>query len=236
MSINQFMSKGTLNIFTDASIYEDGGIVYGCPGYCCVVTDEKGNNTIIDKGYTIIQDSSNNESELYAILMGVRKGAELRSQFNTVNLFSDSRISILTLKEWIFNWYKIKRKEDLLINTSGKEVKNQNVILEIIHTICNNNLDINLYHQKGHVNIASLEPVDNAKKVFKDSNNVLITTEEVTKLSNYNNYIDNYTRDNLKNTLFDKNSNYEYLSVKGNIIHFKSTFNINKYKSLVNYQ
>ena len=132
MSINQFMSKGTLNIFTDASIYEDGGIVYGCPGYCCVATDEKGNNTIIDKGYTIIQDSSNNESELYAILMGVRKGAELRSQFNTVNLFSDSRISILTLKEWIFNWYKIKRKEDLLINTSGKEVKNQNVILEIV--------------------------------------------------------------------------------------------------------
>jgi ribonuclease HI len=173
MEYEDIFNDYTLNIFTDASILQLPGEHIGCPGVILAMT-KYGKQYEIPYDYKILRNSTNNESEITAILMGVYAGLKLRNEFRTINLFSDSRICIQGLKYWIFNWVNNIR-DNKIISSSHKEVANQQIILQIIYTIIENNLRINLYHQKGHVTLDS-DSQENAKKVFKETNFI---TEDV---------------------------------------------------------
>ncbi|MCK9199101.1 MAG: hypothetical protein M0P49_05815, partial [Bacilli bacterium] len=94
----------TLNIFSDASMTKCETETIGCYGIVAVTT-----NTILarhifpdDTLYHlgIARYSTNNDSELRGILKGVFFALQYRNDFETINLFSDSMISIMGLKIW----------------------------------------------------------------------------------------------------------------------------------------
>lgn len=199
MNMTDIFNPNTLNIFCDASILKTSEETIGCPGCVCVETHPDTLSIIIDEAFYITRYSTNNDSELRAISLGIDKALQYRDRYQVINLFSDSKLCIHTLKYWIFNWVNNLRNGKM-INSSMKEVSNQNMIMTIINKIMFNELHINLYHQKGHVTSVS-SSVENAIRVFKETNyiNDDITIELMQALSYYNNYVDVLTKNVLNN-------------------------------------
>lgn len=205
----------TLNIFCDASITKATHLnneIVGCPGYVCMTYNEYKQDVVIDKNHTILRNSTNNESEITAILMGVRRAVDLKDQFTTINLFSDSRICIQSLRNWIFNWVNNRDSNGMMYGSNNHYVANQQIIANTANTIIQNNLKINLLHQKGHVNVGIQSHVDKAKKLFESENHLSSISDDFIKvISYYNNMVDQYTKDVLKEVVpgFKPVSNYK---------------------------
>lgn len=195
MNYNNIFNRQTLNIFTDASKKTINNISMGCPGYVLVGTDEEGKSYIIEQGSTIEYNSTNNNSEYKAILLGLEAALKYRNNYSFINLFSDSKISVYGLREWFINNWSIYQGQ--LIGSSGP-VSNQDVICRIIHFIMDNNFRVNLYHQKGHVNDKILEKAIN---VFKESNYLsYVDPKLVAVISYYNDIVDKNTKIELEKT------------------------------------
>lgn len=180
----KIFDQGTVNIFCDASIKAVNGITYGCPG-CAVVTSD---GSIISKDSTILVESTNNESEIYAILMATVANIYYK-HYERVNIFSDSRISVMGLRDWMRSWIK-KSKNGILMSTSG-EVANQQIFLHVLNLILNNLDEYHLYHIDGHCK--SPKDITAAMNDFNKFNNVSITYPEAVYLCGFNNQIDEYT-------------------------------------------
>lgn len=229
ITLNSLINEKFINIFTDASIYnlKVGGKVQeviGCPGYIVVHGDK-----IIDQGYTLLRHSTNNISELYAILLGVTTAKYYKDY--TIRLFSDSQLSIFAIRDRIFNWIR-KSDGNTLYTVEGTPVSNQSYIMDIVYTILNNGVKIDLYHQKGHVNTSKDSDILNAKEVFKVSNrlqNNVIDDDFIIAISNYNNYVDNMTRDNLHRHI----SHIESIGTTEPFEFVYKPFEIQKYKELI---
>lgn len=219
---SMIFNNDTINIFTDASILTlDTGEIVGCPGYAVYLGD-----IMIDQGHTIDRNSTNNYSEFHAIFMGVQQALKYQN-FKYIRLFSDSQTCILALRERIFNWIG-KAKGGLLYGKSNQVIKNQNILMEIIYYIIENNIRIEFFHQKGHVNINKSDDLTRALYVFKDSNNInaYLDLEVISLLSQANDYVDRYTKLMLEKNLV--------LEDKYNTISFfYNNFNIEKYKELI---
>lgn len=195
MNYNNIFNTQTLNIFTDASKKTINNISMGCPGYVLVRTDYAGKTYIIEQGSTIEYDSTNNNSEYKAILLGLEAAIKYRHQYQFINLFSDSKISVYGLREWFINNWTLE--EGQLIGSSGP-VSNQDVISRIIHFIIDNNFRVNLYHQKGHV---TNKVFDRAIKVFMESNRLnYVDPKLVAMISYYNDIVDKNTKMELEKT------------------------------------
>ena len=193
-----------INIFCDASIDINSGT--SCGG--CLVTNQCGSacSVLYYKG-RILPNSTNNYAEITAILVGVIEALRLRPLYKynypIFRLFSDSKISLYGLRDWLKNW-KITVDENgnqCLISTSGTPVCNQQVFIEIFNIIVENNLYIELYHQRGHATgKKSKVGLDKARADFIKANKV--TPEhlelDIEFLSLCNDLIDNYTRDAVK--------------------------------------
>lgn len=218
----------TLNIFTDASITKlSDGETIGCFGAILIHGKDQIPIELYSDHVGIRRYSTNNDSELRGILLGVYMALRFRDSFKTINLFSDSMISIMGLKEWIFTWARNVDKNNGNMRASSGYVKNQELIERIIYTIINYNLYINLYHQHGHININKPSDIDKATKTFIRLNNVTPTKDLMTDLSIYNDRIDNLTRD----TLIDYvNSGYDKL-FKANNIQNLIRYDMNIFKS-----
>ena len=223
----------TLNIFTDASVrkyYNDETV--GCAGAIAV----KGDN-IIDESYRTIRFSTNNNSEIDAIRLGVLLALKYRNKnIKHINLFSDSKISIYGLKEWIFKWINNINNE-IMYSSSKLPVKNQEIFLNIIHTIINNRLEINLFHQRGHININSQSDLTKAIIDFKKNNyynpNIYFDIEFIRAISYYNNYVDNNTR-NLLSCSNPQDYNSMDTFYTRPILYSCYGLDINLYKKLIN--
>ena len=63
---NSIFNDKTLNIFTDASVLKTEKETIGSPGYVAVIGEN-----IVDQKSIILRESTNNESELYAINMAI---------------------------------------------------------------------------------------------------------------------------------------------------------------------
>lgn len=204
MKYNDIFNSDTLNIFTDAStkklIHNNGyEETISSPGWCIVDTDDYNNiNHIV---FTqILRYSTNNHGEITAIEKGINSIATNSNKYKTINLFSDSKICILGLKEWIFDWIS-KSDTSRLIGSSG-EVSNQECFKRIINLICDRKIEINFYHQKGHVNVESQSSLINATNVFNTSNKVNVEDLELIKtISYFNDIVDKSTKDALNNCL-----------------------------------
>lgn len=190
-----FVRNGVVNIFTDASIItHQDGTTSGCYGAIATC-----NGKIIDSEYRICYDSTSNNSEIKAVRLGVNMAIRCRQLFPypvVLNLFSDSQISILGIRERIFSW---QNKKNSLVGYGNTPIKNQSIFIEIINLIINSNLLINFYHQKGHVNIKVQESMEKATHVFIASNYVRenVDPEFIKYISIMNNKVDDNSRKQL---------------------------------------
>lgn len=192
---SQIFRDGVLNIFTDASIKPLGNNTWdGCSGAISVINSSEEE---YDRKVVIIRNCTNNIAELTAIELGVDLAIENIGKFRRINLFSDSKISVLGLRDWIWSWIKYSDNDMRTMRTSsGTPVKNLNIILNIINKISMIDPELsqfNIYHCKGH----ALGKEELIKKTFKEVNGITINTKDASKLGEYNDVVDNLTRDTL---------------------------------------
>ena len=196
-SLDNFCRSDVLNIFTDASLRSDGQNVWTCGGALAFEGKE-----IIDRAFRIFGGQSSNYAELKAIRIGVSMAVELckKKQYSAVNLFSDSQISILGIRDRLFNWRVVN---DKLVGYANKQIKNQDIILDIVQVVNNGNLRINFWHQKGHVDIRSMKAKEHAYDTFVISNRPAGATDSevepafINYISTCNDMIDHYSREQL---------------------------------------
>lgn len=196
MNINDIFNEKSINIFTDASIMQLPNREYmGAPGYIVVYKDE-----VIERDCVIIANTTNNNSEIKAIRMGVMAALKYKNAciFPNIRIFSDSLLCIRGLREWIYRW-KANPAGTMLISSSGTAVANQDIFLEIANYIVMNNLEIEFFHQRGHISLANPSSVIIATDDFNKFNyGYNADIELVKQLSYYNNMVDEMTRSHLQ--------------------------------------
>jgi len=184
-----------LNVFSDASITTVNGHYTSCSGYAIVY-----NEKIAETNHRVIYDSTNNYGEIFALLMAIeasiRKSDEIK-YVSRINVFSDSQISILGLREWIFKWYRKLNKYKCMVSDRNIEIANQEVFAKIVNVIVENGVPLHLYHQLGHKNFNVSKDISQIKESFLKVNNEEISNVLAQKLCWYNNVVDKFTRDSL---------------------------------------
>lgn len=187
-----------INIFCDASI--DPNTKLACGGAYIVVQDDSNQFTEIGiKGY-LQNNATNNSAEILAIWTGVTEAISLRQLYPhaVFRLFSDSKISIYGVRDWIRDWIMKMRHDGTLISSSGKPVMNQQRFIDVFNIIVEHHFPIEFYHQRGHVNDGRVS-IEEARRTFISTNKC--TPEmlglDMTILCNCNNIIDRYTRDSI---------------------------------------
>lgn len=183
-------NQNTLNIFTDASIVRKPNETVGAPGYVAVVGEE-----IINEDIRILRESTNNESEIYAIYMAIQFALKYKDYVKIINIFSDSQFAIYGLREWIFSWIN-NIKDDKLYSSTNKEVSHQSIFMAIVYTILTYDLKVSFFHNRGHFENKHVDLfIDQfTKHNFLRDN---IDRETAKAIIYYNNKIDNDTRSQL---------------------------------------
>lgn len=226
----------TLNVFTDASISKFPGtdIVTGGAGACFYIGDQ-----LIGSDLKILFNTTNNQSELTAILLGVIGAVQLKNKVTTINLFSDSRISVLGLREWIFS-YMNSIHDQVMYSSSGNPVANQQIILAIIDTIVRNDLHVNIFHLRGHLDSGKDKHTIQFKQSFLKENHLdpytIIDDEVIQFLINGNSNIDHFTRNPLLNTEYMTQIAQQQKHVKPfnvNQSYYLYNIDIDKYKECI---
>lgn len=186
-----------INIFCDASI--DINRKVACGGCFISMQTEYGEFVELGNKMMIQENATNNSSEIMAIWIGVVEAYKLRKHYPhaVFRLFSDSKISLYGLRDWLKNWIRNMDADGNLISSQGTVVANQQYFIEIFNTIVKNNLKIELYHQRGHVGGAgSKMTLPEARVKFIRANKVPPESlgVNIEYLCEYNNKIDNATR------------------------------------------
>lgn len=198
-----------INLFCDASI--DTNLKIACGGTHIIMQDRGQLIHLYDKLY-IQHNATNNSAEILAIWIGVVEVLYLRQKYNNAifRLFSDSKISLYGLRDWMKNWIKNaeRNNSDILISSSGTEVANQQLFIDIFNLIVENNLKIELYHQRGHVGESSGVNLQKARVQFIKANKVSPENLglDIQIISQCNKTIDNNTRNALRSYI--SNNNY----------------------------
>lgn len=205
-----FVNPNVINIFTDASMMPTDGTqpVPGCYGFLTMHGE-----TEINHGVYVDTYSTVNRAEIKGIKCAVMEAIRLRSIGfrGMINIFSDSQISVLGIRERIFGWFN---NGSYLENKSGEKVANQSEYIEILQLIIQYNPYVNFYHMKGHVNIHDSQLVFKASSTFRRSNMhpdtpvKNIDLDFIKFISKCNNEIDNRTRWHLRNQVRPENVVY----------------------------
>ena len=230
-----------INLFCDASIDTTRNIA--CGGCYIVAQEENIRPSPIYYRMYIQHNATNNSAEILAIWAGVTEALKLRqSHPNAIfRLFSDSKISLYGLRDWMKNWIKNMefRGTEKLISSSGSEVANQQYFIDIYNLIVENGLKIEFYHQRGHVGESGGVSLDIARKQFIKANKVPPENLglDIKFLCECNHYIDNSTRSALRKYIDNGFIDYEttsiiginpmYFYIRSNMIH-QYIRNINK--------
>lgn len=199
-----FVNDETFNIFTDASIIHrkikyagtDYLYYFGSPGAEVYL-----GNKIISTHYNILPNCTNNQSEITAIKYGIDIGCQLTNLYGikNINIFSDSKICIYGIREWIFNWIK-NMNNGVLYNTSGTMVSNQLQFISIIKSILYYNKSIRFYHIRGHFNSDKFSEKKKFNESFMKENHINMHLDErlIDFFIKANNSVDTTTRNELK--------------------------------------
>lgn len=232
LDFRDVFNTGTLNIFTDASIKkypEYNNFTISAPGAIAVITTQKGYTKVIDTIMTPIPFSTNNDGEISAIRLGIFLAQRYRAKFKKINLFSDSNICVQGLNDYIYKWYRNMRDDGMLISSSRKLVANQAIFKAIVNDIVSTNLQISIYHQRGHV--YETHTIDKALNDFIMTNGIGASMELMNALSYYNNHIDIITKHLLQNVDPIQYLQYNNM-VSGFINNQLDETIINRYKQL----
>lgn len=190
-----------INLFCDASINIDKKVA--CGG--CYITCQN-ENGIQNLGFQrIIQtNATNNSAEILAIWVGVIEAIKIKHRYpNAVfRLFSDSKISLYGLRDWMKNWIARMNPDGVLIASNGQPVMNQERFIDIFNLIVENNLHIELYHQRGHVKDRNMSS-KLARAHFIKANKVPPENLglDIEYISDCNDIIDNLTRQAIREYL-----------------------------------
>lgn len=201
LTFNDIFNPMSINIFSDGSILNlNNGSAIGCPGAIIVYFNEYGSEIIYDTYTDLINNTTNNDTEIRSIFLGLSvlnsRYKSLLQRTTNINIFSDSKICICGLREWIYSWMS-NTHNGVLYNSSGEPVKNQDMFIETAREIIEIGKTTNLYHQKGHVKHSD-SSIDNARKVFYESNGYMIRDRYLLEtISYYNNLIDKITKNDL---------------------------------------
>lgn len=191
----------TIDIFTDASVLGKVDVVKGnrvCGGAVSVINDMR------DIEYhCVIDRNTNNYGELTGLYLAVQIAAEYKDVVDEFNIYSDSNISVMGLKEWIYNWITHMDENGIMYTGSGNAVANQTIIKSIIDLIINtfdpNRHKINFIHCKSHVKINSTAGIHSAYNCL--SRNYRLVPDDlmdkIPYIQKWNNYIDESTRESL---------------------------------------
>ena len=185
-----------INIFCDASINTTHRIA--CSGAITLFQYDNGNREVYETETLIQKGATNNSAEIMAILMGVRSALRLSRMYPDAifRLYSDSKISIFGLRDWLPSWVHNMQGVTLMSST-GTPIANQQTFIKIFNLIVRYDLRIEFYHQPGHVKDMP-EAYRKASADFIACNKIhpekLDTSIE--EISYYNNQIDNITRMN----------------------------------------
>ncbi len=187
-----------INLFCDASI--DLITKIACSGCHIAYQDNNGVHNIGDR-MIIQRNATNNSSEILAIWIGIMTALQLRNTWYpgaTFRLFSDSKISLYGLRDWLKNWIANIRPDGTLVSSSGQPVANQQTFIDIYNTIVDTDLKIELYHQRGHV-LDGKVSLDRARVQFIKANKVPPEALglDIRYLSECNQIVDNMSRDAL---------------------------------------
>lgn len=181
-----------LEIFCDASIKTyPNGRMFGCAGAIAPQFNMK--------KFEVLPDVTNNRSEIEAIYLAVQMAKEIitYNKIDSITIYSDSKLSIYGLREWMGSWMRLMVKGVIYTNT-GTRVKNQEVFLRVLDFLVKNNMKVNLRHQKGHVKILNQKSFSNAREVFYNSNGYYLQDEVLSRICIFNNKIDSETRELLQ--------------------------------------
>lgn len=195
IQLSDFTKSEILNIFCDASIRARGQQKDGCYGAVAVVNG----NTILMEDYRIASNTTNNNAEIKGVRLAVSMAAFYRDKFPIINIFSDSQISILGIRDRYDTWKC--GSDGLLRGSVGEPIKSQEVFIEIRKMMEEADLKVNFWHQKGHVK-NTFSNLENARHVFMASNGIRrgIDINLIRFISDYNNHVDSRSRSILYNT------------------------------------
>ena len=184
------MNGNVLEICTDASLktFMPSNRVFTCSGAISInSTQEK---------YIVTADSTNNRGEILAIYLGVKLAKEEseKNHYDAINIYSDSKFAIFGLREWMQGWLKTEDSKGIIYGSNKQPVKNQELFKMVITYCTLNNIKINFYAQRGHINPNSPKQLAKANKYFQQANGFLLKPEDIFKISFYNDIVDKNSR------------------------------------------
>lgn len=195
MKLTQIYNNRTLNIFSDASMIKD----YGCYSVIAVCKD-----SIIDSYCHPVSNTTVNNSEIKGLRAALTLALRWKNSFDFINIFSDSLISVMGLKQYLFGW-RYNPNDQLLYTTAGKPASNQFIFVEshqLLMELYNDpNCIIRVFHQNGHID-NKYNDLLKAMKTFIKTNSIRgkVDLNLIRYISTYNNYVDNYSRSTLRRT------------------------------------
>ena len=202
VGLEQFKQPDILNLFSDASMKHVGQYFSSCYGSVAVTGD-----TVIEDYIRLQSNTTVPAAELRGIRCSLILALKYKDYFRSINLFSDSQLSIYTLRDYVYNW-----KYDPSINNYRTRTNNQSPVVNIgLILECFDLLQelrkekiVNIFHQSGHV-ASSMDSIISAAKTFKKSNCVKgdVDLDLIRYISIYNNYVDNKTRSMLSMSEFN---------------------------------
>ena len=195
-----------------------------CTGYHSYI-----NTDIVDTNMQYMETKCPDIAELNAIKMGILSAIRIKNsnpRINSINLFSDSRNSILWLKE--IKFFNTTNSGILKI---PKNIYRQYKVylLDIVDLIISNRLEINLYYIKGHY---IKEDVSKFKNLFIKINELSFTISDdlARQIIKNNIAVDNMVYTNLINAPENK----PMQRMHPQIDRFNLIINTDDYKTLIN--
>lgn len=229
ITFDQIKQPDTLNIFTDTSMLNKVHLASSGAHFYS-------GTTFIGEFVQIIPQATVNIGELMGVYFGLRQSLEYMKTgaFTTINLFSDSQITIFGLRDWVYNWVR-DEGDGHLHGYANKRVQNETYFIHIINFILANNINVNLYHVRGHLDGDYFKNSRIFKENFISANNIQYVVDDtvVNFLIQGNSFIDNRTRDQFNTIGVD----YVY-NLPGDLISIFNwhdlikSFDMEKYKQL----
>lgn len=195
ISLSEFYNPEILNIFSDASIVKK---THGCYGAVVVCGDN-----ILDQSYKLVSNTTCSNSEIKGLRLAISLANKWSCKYKKINIFSDSQVSVFGIRDYIYKW-KYNVNDNLFYGSSGSPVANQNIFIEsyyMLMNLINKGIDINLFHQSGHID-NNYDRLKKAADIFARSNNINgnIDLNLIRYISTYNNFVDNNSRSILRNS------------------------------------
>lgn len=229
----ELFNPDSICIFTDSSFRKDKhlsqtiAIGTTAPAYCVYNGDY-----CIEQGFHILHNSTSQQGELYAMLLGVMVAYKYRN-YPHIRIFADNQNAVFSVREWIFKWVMETSNGRHTLGPDGR-INNQDYIMDIIYTIISNNIYLEFYHIKGHVNIKDRESVLVAKDLFERSNPFVGRVDDATiyQLAMGNNAVDEYSTVMLRAHIND--SEYDTSNMTPAVSIGYAPFDMHNYITLVN--